>query len=294
MMPTMPSSFPYAPSARSDHEPEPDDLCAGVLDGGVVVAPTPAADGLDWRLPTLAEVPGVAGLTPIGTLHGRQTWAGRLETRPQPLVRLDWATCLGQGAATMLLARAVQTVDWRTAHRYCGACRAELEDLAGLPARRCPQCRRTTFVTGQPVALVAVWRHSAPGRPEVLLAKHTYGARHLWALVGGYVDTGENFEQTAIREVAEEVGLEVADLSYFGSEAWGINGPTVIATAFTARSLDPAAEPVVDAHEIAEARFFPVDALPSPLPPAPMVATRALHHLATTLPLPPPPSPPRS
>ena len=47
---------------------------------------------------------------------------------------------------------------------------------------------------------------------------------------------------------AEEVGLAAADLTYFGSEGWGLNGTGVLLALFTARVADPAAEPVVDGH----------------------------------------------
>ena len=56
---------------------------------------------------------------------------------------------------------------------------------------------------------------------------------------------------------------EVGELTYVGSEHWGLNGPNMLLSVFTAEVLDARAEPRVDGREIAEARFFPVDALPA-------------------------------
>jgi NAD+ diphosphatase len=273
----------YVPSARAASAPAPDDLCAAVADHSLMLAPRP--DG-GWHIPTVAQVPGAAELTPIGAVDGRHVWAANAPaTTPDGLVTLDWSGCLAQPdtGLTALAARAVQVITWRGTHRYCGACRTELTDIPGLVGRTCPGCGTAEFAKAQPVALVAVWRPTPDGGRAVLLAKHTYGARHLWALVGGYVDPAESLEQAAHREVAEEVGLTITDLTYYGSEAWGVNGPTVLLSVFTARSADPAAEPVVDGVELAEARFFPLTALPAPLPHTHIIAGRVLTSLAPSL-----------
>jgi NAD+ diphosphatase len=228
-------------------------------------------------------------IAPIGTMRGRAVWAAAIPATnaaldvPAGLVLVDWLACAAQPDAglTSVVARAVAVMTWRRTHRFCGACRTELAEVEGAVGRACPSCGSVTFAKAQPVALVAVWRRGASGAREVLLARHTYGAKHLWALVGGYVDPAESLEQAAHREVAEEVGLRVTELRYFGSEAWGLNGPGVLLAAYTARSVDPDADAVVDGHELAEAHFFPVDALPDPIPPAQLIAGRALSHLAT-------------
>jgi NAD+ diphosphatase len=137
-----------------------------------------------------------------------------------------------------------------------------MADVAGLPARKCPACDQFEWASPLVAAIVVVWRPGADGRREALLVRHTYRHQDTWALVGGLLDPAETLEQTARREVAEEVGLEVGELTYGGSEHWGLNGPDMLLCVFTAEVLDPLAEPRPDAREIAEARFFPVDALP--------------------------------
>jgi NAD+ diphosphatase len=271
----MPAAAPrYRPALRATAEPATDHWCAAVSDRDLVVAPGSAG----WALPRLGDLPtGLANApVPLGTLDGTPVWGVSLDTVPAGLVAIGWLECLGQPSPdlTRLAARAIQVMAWRAGHRYCGACRTELVDLDGQAGRRCPGCRRTAYIKAQPVALVAVWRATDAGR-EVLLARHTYGGtRGIWAIIGGFVDPAETLEEAARREVAEEVGLEVTDLVYVGSEPWGMSGPDVLLVGFTGRAVDPAAPPMVDGHELAEARYFPTDQVPVADRPRPALIAR--------------------
>jgi len=54
-------------------------------------------------------------------------------------------------------------------------------------------------------------------RGRVLLVRHTYGERKsLWALPGGSASHDERLDQTAIREVREETGLETEVVDLIG------------------------------------------------------------------------------
>ena len=104
-------------------------------------------------------------------------------------------------------------------------------------------------------AKVAVFR----GGGEVLLVRHTYGRRH-WDFPGGTAGEGEAPVDTAERELREETGLHGA-LRALG-EVSLLGGPRSATVHGFAVDVDAGTEPVVDAAEIAEARWFPVDRLP--------------------------------
>ena len=262
---------------RQPHDrsgPAPEDPCAAVLGRDLLVR---NGAGGERVLPRIGELDACDDLVLLGTWHGAPVWGTNMATVPDGFEALDWMTCLSQPdpGLTGLAARAIQVARFRREHRYCGGCRTELRDTPIPYGRVCPSCELAVYAANQPVALVALWRDGQRGR-EVLLARHTYGAKQLWVLVGGFVDAAETLEHAARREVAEEVGLDATDLTYFGSEAWGLNGTGVLLTLFTARAADPGAEPTVDGHEIAEARYFPVDDLPTPLPPPRSLVARFL------------------
>ncbi|MBR6488608.1 MAG: NUDIX domain-containing protein, partial [Clostridiales bacterium] len=43
-----------------------------------------------------------------------------------------------------------------------------------------------------------------------------------FALVAGFTEIGETLEETVAREVMEETGLKVKNISYYKSQPWGI------------------------------------------------------------------------
>ncbi|MFI6759145.1 NAD(+) diphosphatase [Micromonospora sp. NPDC050417] len=257
----------FLPGAAADVPAEPTDHCLMVADGKLLVRP-------DGDFPRVADVPGRAtepDLVPLGTLDGVPVWAVAWETDDATLGRwLGWRE-LASGLTEPLAAlagRALQVVTWRRSHRYCGACTAELADVPGEHARRCPDCQLYVPMQLSPAVLVAIRRPGPPGAPEqLLLVRHSYGSTEVWALVAGFVEAGETLEQAVHREVAEEVGLRVDRLVYFGSQPWAMSGPSVVLAGFTAYCPDPMSEPVVDGRELTQARWFPLDALPEALPP---------------------------
>jgi NAD+ diphosphatase len=104
---------------------------------------------------------------------------------------------------------------------------------------------------------VLVWR---PG--EVLLARAPHFASGMYSALAGFVEAGESIEQCIRREVAEEVGVEVGALHYYGSQSWPF--PNSLMIAFSAEWTGGDIVPQPD--EIEDAQWFALDALPK-IPP---------------------------
>ena len=80
-----------------------------------------------------------------------------------------------------------------------------------------------------------------------------------FSALAGFVEPGETLEQCVAREVMEEVSVRVTNLRYFASQPWPF--PHSMMIAFHADYAG--GEIHVDGVEIAEARWFDIDALPN-------------------------------
>jgi 8-oxo-dGTP pyrophosphatase MutT (NUDIX family) len=96
---------------------------------------------------------------------------------------------------------------------------------------------------------------------EVLLVRHTYGDRRRWELPGGAVKRNEQPRDAAVREVREELGIEIREWQSLGDVSVYVDGRrgTLCCFATCVDGLDPR----IDDVEIEELRWFHRDALPA-------------------------------
>ena len=109
---------------------------------------------------------------------------------------------------------------WYRSARYCGCCGEKLVHDENERMMHCPKCGNMIFPRINPSVIVAVTHGD-----YLLLTKYANrpGAQRT-ALVAGFTEFAESFEQTVRREVMEEVGLKVKDLRYYRCQPWGISG----------------------------------------------------------------------
>ncbi len=148
-------------------------------------------------------------------------------------------------------------LDWQRNSRFCPVCGNELDALSEEWMRKCSNCDYMGFPPVSPAILVLV--HDGP---RVLLA-HKPGWGKRFSIVAGFVGPGESLEQCVQREVAEEVGVEIADITYISSQPWPF--PHQIMIGFMARYVSGDICP--DQKEIDEAAWFRFDQLPELPPP---------------------------
>jgi NAD+ diphosphatase len=114
-----------------------------------------------------------------------------------------------------LAGRALQLLQWDRDHQYCGRCGAPTVTREEERARLCPACKLTAYPRVAPAVMALVKR----GR-ELLLARSPHFPSGMYSALAGFVEPGETLEQCLAREVAEEVGVTVANLCYFASQPW--------------------------------------------------------------------------
>jgi NAD+ diphosphatase len=172
--------------------------------------------------------------------------------------------------------RALQIIDWDRTHLYCGRCGTANELQTEERAKKCPACGLVTYPRISPAIIVRVTRQGADGR-EILLAR---GARHpagFYSVLAGFVEPGETLETAVHREIREEVGLEVQNVTYFGSQPWPF--PNSLMIAYTADYASGDITP--EAGEIEDARWFTANSLPQ-IPPPMSISRRLIDDFVQT------------
>lgn len=155
-----------------------------------------------------------------------------------------------------MLAFAAQIGTWFSQHRFCGSCGAATQQVPGERAMRCQPCETQHYPRLAPSMIVLITRGD-----EVLLARSHRFVAGIYSTLAGFVEPGESVEHCVAREVREEVGVEVRNLRYIGSQGWPF--PHSLMLGFHAEYAG--GEIVMQLDEIEDARWFRIDDLP-PLP----------------------------
>jgi NAD+ diphosphatase len=213
----------------------------------------------DFPHGTCADFAGLRNALPVGEWRGLPCFAAEIdEPIDGDLAPLRHIHGLLGMEAFALAGRGVQLLDWQRHHRYCGACATPTERLPNEFAMRCPACGLVAYPRLSPAVMVLVLRGE-----ELLLARSPRFPSDMYSALAGFVEPGETLEQCAVREVREEVGIDIANLRYFGSQPWPF--PNSLMVAFFADYAGGELRP--DGEEIEVADWFAADALPTlPMP----------------------------
>lgn len=145
--------------------------------------------------------------------------------------------------------------NWYAEHRYCGKCGTKTYHKADERALVCLNCNTHFFPKISPAIIVAIISND-----KILLARNSGFVGGWFSLIAGYVDVGETIEETVIREVKEEVGLDVKNIRYYKSQPWPLSGSLMIGYIAEASEDQPI---TIDNNEIVEAAWFTRDNLPN-------------------------------
>jgi NAD+ diphosphatase len=238
-----PVSWDAAPRGRFD---EGDGASWDVATGaGATLRTKPAAD-------VAAAPPEDAVL--LGEAEGVAYWALRgapdLVAGDDPSEWADLRTAgveldaLGAG----LLTGAVAALNWHATARFCARDGSPTRPHNAGWARVCAAEGHEEYPRTDPAVICLV--HD--GADRVLLARQPVWPPGRFSVLAGFVEAGESLEACVVREIREEVGVDVSEVSYLGSQAWPF--PRSLMIGFHALA-DPA-QPVRPADgEIEEARW---------------------------------------
>ena len=117
----------------------------------------------------------------------------------------------------------------------------------------CPACGLLAFPRLSPAVIMVV--HCGP---ELLLAHGRAFPQPFYGPLAGFVEVGETLEHAVRREVREEVGVDVGEVTYVTSQPWPF--PNSLMIGFFAEYAG--GEIAVDPDEIVDARWFGPDEIP--------------------------------
>ncbi|WP_340589359.1 NAD(+) diphosphatase [Erythrobacter alti] len=150
-----------------------------------------------------------------------------------------------------IYAGARSLVDWHARHRYCANCGKPTVIAKGGWQRNCVKsdggCGAPHFPRTDPVAIMLV-EHDG----DVLLGRGSNWPERSYSALAGFVEPGESIEEGAAREVLEEAGVELCDVSYVASQPWPFPSQLMIGC----HGYATGREITLDKTELEDARWF--------------------------------------
>jgi NAD+ diphosphatase len=151
------------------------------------------------------------------------------------------------GAGLFVAAAAV--LNWHDAAGYCPRDGSPTHPAAAGWIRLCEAHGHEEYPRTDPAVICLV--HD--GADQVLIARQPVWPPGRFSVLAGFVEAGESLEACVARELYEEVGAEVTDVRYLGSQAWPF--PRSLMIGFHALA-DPSVPLRPADGEIAEAKWI--------------------------------------
>lgn len=149
--------------------------------------------------------------------------------------------------------RGYHWINWEKQSKYCGRCSKALTQQDHPTEKKCLACNISYFPRFSPAVMVLIQHED-----KILLARSPHFPNGFYSAIAGFIDIGETAEEAAHREVKEELGIEITDLEYFGTQDWPF--PDSFMIAFRAKYLR--GELQIDNKEIVDAQWFSSENLP--------------------------------
>lgn len=153
-------------------------------------------------------------------------------------------------AESTAVARAL--TEWHRSHKFCARCGAPSSFVAAGWRRDCPACQSQHFPRTDPVVIMVVTHGN-----ETLIGRSHPWPERMYSCLAGFVEPGETIEAAVRREVFEETGVSVGEVSYVASQPWPFPMSLMIGCHAKAKSK----ELTVDERELEDALWISREAL---------------------------------
>ena len=150
---------------------------------------------------------------------------------------------------TGILAQARAQINWHNRHGFCSVCGNETSVKRGGQKRECTKCEAEHFPRVDPVIIMVVHDqdHCLLGQSRGRLA-----ATNRYSALAGFVDQAESIEEAVSREVMEEAGIRVKNVTYHSSQPWPFPSSLMIGCHAEADTT----EIFMDTEEMTDVKWF--------------------------------------
>lgn len=200
------------------------------------------------RASELAPEP-VPGAVFLGLRDGRHVWAVRVLAQTGTVADLRRVGEHLDDADADLMVSAVALLNWHDKAAFSAVDGSATEPTMSGWSRISTETGHEEFPRTDPAVICLV--HD--GNDRVLLARQPMWPERRFSVLAGFVEAGESLESCVVREIREEVGVDVRDVRYLGSQPWPFPRSLMIGFAAVA---DPEQPLRFQDGEIAEARWF--------------------------------------
>lgn len=182
-------------------------------------------------------------------LDGRQPRFSSLPAGDAPVDARAHFGMLGQldEADAPLFAAALSLANWHRRHPFCSVCGSRSDPARGGWSRHCGTCGSDHFPRTDPVVIM-----TAEHDGRLLLGRQPQFPAGRYSALAGFVEGGETVEAAVARELREEAGIAVVEVTYLCSQPWPF--PSSLMLGCTARALDDVL--TIDHSELDDARWF--------------------------------------
>lgn len=206
----------YDPTAT----PTPEDYALHFDGGKLLVKP-----GEPTQLLHVRDYPENTGFTYLFRIEDTRFFLASEEEIPADCVFVDIRTLRAENRFPKEIMFALFTgkhlSDWYRDTRFCGRCGGAMRHSPKERAMKCA-CGYTAHPRIMPAVIVGVKNGNS-----ILLTKYRTGISYN-ALIAGFTEIGETAEQTVAREVMEEAGVRVKNITYYKTQPWGIANDLLI------------------------------------------------------------------
>ncbi len=217
----------------------------------------PQEGRIDWVSPSDAP-DGLRVL--LGEQEGRAWFAVIVDAAISKAAQGEWTPLRGllafladdSLASAPLLFHALGLAEWLFVTRFCPRCGEALAPMKSGHELTCPNGHTQFPRTDPAVIMLVTTGEPGSGDERCLLGRQGVWPEGRFSTLAGFCEPGETLEDAVRREVAEEVGVQVGDVEYFGNQPWPLPASLMLGMIGRAVSTDI----TVDEHEIEEARWF--------------------------------------